>query len=82
MIKKFQVEVTKMLEGKFIYTGSIVFVLIVVALTLHSHNSSASVSTSDVQQIATTKNAVWHLRNGKLRYCMIRSSEIVCVEEQ
>ena len=33
------------------------------------------------EMIATTDKAVWHLKDGKLRYCIIRSSEIFCVEE-
>ena len=34
------------------------------------------------EMIATTDKAVWHLKDGKLRYCIIRSSEIFCVEEK
>ena len=33
------------------------------------------------EMIATTDKAVWHLKDGKLRYCIIRSSEIFCIEE-
>ena len=33
------------------------------------------------EMIATTDKAVWHLKDGRLRYCIIRSSEIFCVEE-
>ena len=33
------------------------------------------------EMIATTDKAVWHLKVGKLRYCIIRSSEIFCIEE-
>ena len=33
------------------------------------------------EMIATTDKAVWHLKDGQLRYCIIRSSEIFCVEE-
>ena len=33
------------------------------------------------EMIATTDKAVWHLKYGKLRYCIIRSSEIFCIEE-
>ena len=33
------------------------------------------------EMIATTDKALWHLKDGKLRYCIIRSSEIFCVEE-
>ena len=33
------------------------------------------------EMIATTDKAVWHLKDGQLRYCIIRSSEIVCIEE-
>jgi len=34
------------------------------------------------EMIATTDKAVWHLKDGQLRYCIIRSSEIFCVEER
>ena len=34
------------------------------------------------EMIATTDKAVWHLKDGQLRYCIIRSSEIFCVEEK
>ena len=33
------------------------------------------------EMIATTDKALWHLKDGKLRYCIIRSSEIFCIEE-
>ena len=33
------------------------------------------------EMIATTDKAVWHLKDGRLRYCVIRSSEILCIEE-
>ena len=33
------------------------------------------------EMIATTDKAVWHLKDGRLRYCIIRSSEIFCIEE-
>ena len=33
------------------------------------------------EMIATTDKAVWHLKDGNLRYCIIRSSEIFCIEE-
>ena len=33
------------------------------------------------EMIATTDKAAWHLKDGKLRYCIIRSSEIFCIEE-
>ena len=32
--------------------------------------------------IATTERAVWHLHDGRLRYCIIRSAEIFCIEEK
>ena len=32
--------------------------------------------------IATTERAVWHLQDGRLRYCVIRSAEIFCIEEK
>ena len=32
--------------------------------------------------IATTERAVWHLQDGRLRYCIIRSAEIFCIEEK
>ena len=34
------------------------------------------------EMIATTDKAVWHLKDGQLRYCIIRSSEIFCIEEK
>ena len=33
------------------------------------------------EMIATTDKAVWHLKDGQLRYCIIRSSEIFCIQE-
>ena len=33
------------------------------------------------EMIATTDKAVWHLKDGQLRYCIIRSSDIFCIEE-
>mgnify|MGYP005711515843 FL=1 len=33
------------------------------------------------EMIATTDKALRHLKDGKLRYCIIRSSEIFCIEE-
>ena len=33
------------------------------------------------EMIATTDKALWHLKDGKLRYCIIRSSDIFCIEE-
>ncbi len=34
------------------------------------------------EMIATTDKAVWHLKDGRLRYCIIRSSEIFCIQEK
>jgi len=55
----------------------------IAAVLLYSQTSSLEAGQPAKQgMIATTKNAVWHLENGRLRYCVIRSAEIVCVEEK
>ena len=55
----------------------------VAAVLLYAQTSSLEAGQPAQQgMIATTKNAVWHLEDGRLRYCVIRSAEIVCVEEK
>ena len=55
----------------------------IAAVLLYSHTSSLEAGQpAQHGMIATTDNAVWHLQDGRLRYCVIRSAEIVCVEEK
>ena len=60
------------------------FILIAIGAAV-IHLQSAGVEADEPinrEMIATTDKAVWHLKDGNLRYCIIRSSEIFCVEEK
>ena len=52
----------------------LVLLIAIVATAIH-------LQPAGLEMIATTDKAVWHLKDGQLRYCIIRSSEIFCIEE-
>ncbi len=55
----------------------------VAAVALYAQTSALEAGEPDHREmIATTDKAVWHLKDGRLRYCMLRSSEIFCIEEK
>ena len=60
----------------------LVLLIAIVAIAIHLQPAGLEADESvHREMIATTDKAVWHLKDGKLRYCIIRSSEIFCVEE-
>ena len=71
-----------MFNIKFITPWGVVLLIAVVVTAIHLQPAGLEADEPvHREMIATTDKAVWHLKDGKLRYCIIRSSEIFCVEE-
>ena len=71
-----------MFNIKFTNLWSLVLLIAVGAAVIHLQ--PAGLEADDPvhrEMIAPTAKALWHLKDGKLRYCIIRSSEIFCIEE-
>ena len=72
-----------MFNIKFITPWGVVLLIAVVVTAIHLQPAGLEADEPvHREMIATTDKAVWHLKDGKLRYCIIRSSEIFCVEEK
>ena len=60
----------------------LVLLIAIVAIAIHLQPAGLEADEPvHREMIATTDKAVWHLKDGQLRYCIIRSSEIFCIEE-
>ena len=71
-----------MFNIKFINQWSLVLLIAAVAAVIHLQPAGLEADEPvHREMIATTDKALWHLKDGKLRYCIIRSSEIFCIEE-
>ena len=71
-----------MFNIKFPTSWSLVLLIAIGAAVIHLQPAGLEADEPvHREMIATTDKAVWHLNDGKLRYCIIRSSEIFCVEE-
>ena len=71
-----------MFNIKFTTQWGLVFLLAIAAAVIHLQSAGLEADEPvHREMIATTDKAVWHLKDGQLRYCIIRSSEIFCVEE-
>ena len=71
-----------MLNIKFKNQWGLVLLIAVGAAVIHLQPAGLEADEPvHREMIATTDKAVWHLKDGKLRYCIIRSSEIFCIEE-
>ncbi len=71
-----------MFNIKFITPWGVVLLIAMVVTAIHLQPAGLEADEPvHREMIATTDKAVWHLKDGKLRYCIIRSSEIFCVEE-
>ena len=71
-----------MFKIKFTNPWGLVIVIAIGTAVIHLQPAGLEADeTVHREMIATTDKAVWHLKDGKLRYCIIRSSEIFCVEE-
>ena len=67
---------------KFTNQWGLVLLIAIVAAVIHLQPAGLEADEPvHREMIATTDKAVWHLKDGKLRYCIIRSSEIFCIEE-
>ena len=71
-----------MFNIKFTNLWGLVLLIAVVAAVIHLQPAGLEADEPvHREMIATTAKALWHLKDGKLRYCIIRSSEIFCIEE-
>ena len=71
-----------MFNIKFINQWGLVLLIAVGAAVIHLQPAGLEADEPvHGEMIATTDKALWHLKDGKLRYCIIRSSEIFCIEE-
>ena len=71
-----------MFNIKFTNQWGLVLLIAVGAAVIHLQSAGLEADESvHREMIATTDKALWHLKDGKLRYCIIRSSEIFCIEE-
>ena len=71
-----------MFNIKFTNLWGLVLLIAVVAAVIHLQPAGLEADEpAHREMIATTDKALWHLKDGKLRYCIIRSSEIFCIEE-
>ena len=71
-----------MFNIKFTNLWGLVFLIAIGAAVIHLQPADLEAEEPvHREMIATTDKAVWHLKDGQLRYCIIRSSEIFCVEE-
>ena len=71
-----------MFNIKFTTQWIFVFLIAIGAAVIHPQPAGLEADEPvHHEMIATTDKAVWHLKDGQLRYCIIRSSEIFCVEE-
>ena len=71
-----------MFNNKFPTSWSLVLLIAIAAAVIYLQPAGLEADEPvHREMIATTDKAVWHLKDGKLRYCIIRSSEIFCVEE-
>ena len=72
-----------MFNTKFITQWGLFLLIAIVAAAIHLQPVVLEADEPvHREMIATTDKAVWHLKDGQLRYCIIRSSEIFCVEER
>ena len=71
-----------MFNIKFTNQWGLVLLIAVGAAVIHLQPAGLEADElTHREMIATTDKALWHLKDGKLRYCIIRSSEIFCIEE-
>ena len=71
-----------MFNIKFTNQWGLVLLIAVGAAVIHLQPAGLEADEpAHREMIATTDKAVWHLKDGNLRYCIIRSSEIFCIEE-